>query len=293
MKKQEIIRINRLAGLINENAEQKLKETYVEEEASDLDAPLPNMVEKFLEKLIIQLKGYNLNRKKQVAVIAKVIDGLGMDKMEVMRAIQKIKQSGALAEKKNKLSEASDDYADKFQNHISKKYDGKMIDGWKLDVDQFGGGFSFTKKGLNVAIFATPFWEGSDSIQLDVQNLETDDYKSLKAVPFKATGDLKKDEMAYMSALKKILAKGASIKESNINEDDDTDIKPGFKFFEIYDGYTMSGRGTISDIWQVTKELGDDKFECKLAYTSGMGSVGHKKTFTKSQILNLTKPKRY
>lgn len=181
MKKQEIIRINRLAGLINENAEQKLKETYVEEEASDLDAPLPNMVEKFLEKLIIQLKGYNLNRKKQVAVIAKVIDGLGMDKMEVMRAIQKIKQSGALAEKKNKLSEASDD----------------------------------------------------------------------------------------------------------------TDIKPGFKFFEIYDGYTMSGRGTISDIWQVTKELGDDKFECKLAYTSGMGSVGHKKTFTKSQILNLTKPKRY
>ena len=48
MKKQEIIRINRLAGLINENVEQKLKENYVEEEASDLDAPLPNMVEKFI-----------------------------------------------------------------------------------------------------------------------------------------------------------------------------------------------------------------------------------------------------
>jgi hypothetical protein len=151
----------------------------VKEEVSDLDATLPNMVEKFLEKLISQLKGYNLNRKKQVAVIAKVIDGLGMDKMELMRAIQKIKQAGALAEQENILNEA------------------------------------------------------------------------------------------------------------------ELDIKPGFKFFEIYDGHTMSGRGTISDIWQVTKDLGDDKFECKLVSTSGMGSTGHKKTFTKSQILKLVNPRRY
>ena len=293
MKKEELIRINRLAGLINENVEQKLKETYVEEDTAALEAPLPNMVEKFLEKLIAQLKGYNLNRKKQVAVIAKVIDGLGMDKMELMRAIQKIKQSGAIAEKKNELSETSDDYAEKFQNHISKKYDGKMIDGWKLDVDQFSGGFSFNKKGASVVIFATPFWEGNDSIQVDVQNLETDDYKSLKAVPLKATGDLKKDEMAYMAAVKKVLAKASSIKESNLNEAEDSDIQPDFKFFEIEDGYTMSGRGTISNIWQVTKDLGDDKFECKMVYTSGMGSTGYKKTFTKAQILKLANPRRY
>lgn len=82
----------RLKSLLKE---EKLKEEGIE----DLETNLPTPVERFLDKLVMQLKGYSLSRKKQVLVVAKIIDSLGMDKNDVMRAIQKIKQSGVLSGK--------------------------------------------------------------------------------------------------------------------------------------------------------------------------------------------------
>lgn len=62
----------------------------------DLDTNLPAPVEKFLDRLVNQIKGYNLSRKKETLVIAKIINAMGMDKSDIMRAISKIKRAGGL-----------------------------------------------------------------------------------------------------------------------------------------------------------------------------------------------------
>jgi len=66
------------------------------EQLDDFDTNLPTNVKRFLDKVVSQLKSYNLNRKKEVLVLATIIDALGMDKMELMRYVQKIKKSDIL-----------------------------------------------------------------------------------------------------------------------------------------------------------------------------------------------------
>ena len=68
----------------------------VKEELENFDTSLPTNVKRFLDKVVSQLKSYNLNRKKEVLVLATIIDALGMDKMELMRYVQKIKKSDIL-----------------------------------------------------------------------------------------------------------------------------------------------------------------------------------------------------
>jgi hypothetical protein len=68
----------------------------VKESLEDLDTTLPVAVDRYLEKMVSQIKGMNLNRKKEILVLAKVIDAMGMDKNELMRYIQKIKKNDIL-----------------------------------------------------------------------------------------------------------------------------------------------------------------------------------------------------
>lgn len=68
----------------------------VKESLDDLDTTLPQAVDRYLERMIAQIKGMNLNRKKEILVLAKVIDAMGIDKNELMRFIQKIKQNDIL-----------------------------------------------------------------------------------------------------------------------------------------------------------------------------------------------------
>jgi hypothetical protein len=68
----------------------------VKESIEDMDATLPAQVERFLDKLVMQIRGYNLSKKKEQLVIAKVIDALGLDKSQLMQAIQKIKKNDIL-----------------------------------------------------------------------------------------------------------------------------------------------------------------------------------------------------
>ena len=68
----------------------------VKESLDDMDATLPAQVERFLDRLVMQIKGYNLSKKKEQLVIAKVIDALGLDKSQLMQAIQKIKKNDIL-----------------------------------------------------------------------------------------------------------------------------------------------------------------------------------------------------
>ena len=68
----------------------------VKESIEDMDATLPAQVERFLDKLVMQIRGYNLSKKKEQLVIAKIIDSLGMDKQQLMQAINKIKKNDIL-----------------------------------------------------------------------------------------------------------------------------------------------------------------------------------------------------
>jgi hypothetical protein len=76
-----------------------INEKVVKEALDDLDTNLPQAVDRYLEKMVSQIKGMNLNRKKEILVLAKVIDAMGIDKQELMRFIQKIKQNDILKTK--------------------------------------------------------------------------------------------------------------------------------------------------------------------------------------------------
>jgi hypothetical protein len=65
----------------------------VKEELDDMDIALPASAERFLDKAIKALKGYNLNRRKEQYVIAKLIDALDMTPSELMQAVQKLKKN--------------------------------------------------------------------------------------------------------------------------------------------------------------------------------------------------------
>lgn len=68
----------------------------VKESLEDLDTTLPQAVDRYLERMVSQIKGMNLNRKKEMLVLAKVIDSMGIDKQELMRYIQQIKKNDIL-----------------------------------------------------------------------------------------------------------------------------------------------------------------------------------------------------
>ena len=72
------------------------RQINVKESIDDMDTNLPAQVDRFLERLITQIKGYNLTKKKEQLVIAKIIDALGMDKSQLMQAITKIKKNDIL-----------------------------------------------------------------------------------------------------------------------------------------------------------------------------------------------------
>jgi hypothetical protein len=65
----------------------------VKEELDDMDVSLPSSVERFLDRAIRALKGYNLSKRKEQYVIAKLIDALGMTPTELMQAVQKLKKN--------------------------------------------------------------------------------------------------------------------------------------------------------------------------------------------------------
>ncbi len=68
----------------------------VKEALEDLDTNLPVSVERYLDKMVGQIKGMSLSRKKEILVLAKIIDAMGIDKQEMMRYVSKIKKSDIL-----------------------------------------------------------------------------------------------------------------------------------------------------------------------------------------------------
>lgn len=68
----------------------KLKQTN--EDLEDMDVSIPFQVERFLDKAIKVIKSYNLSRKKEQLVIAKIIDALNMNPQELQQAVTKLKK---------------------------------------------------------------------------------------------------------------------------------------------------------------------------------------------------------
>lgn len=99
------------------------------ESIEDMDTNLPAQVDRFLDKTISMVKGYNLSKKKEQLIIAKIIDALGMDKQQLMQAISKIKKNDILKREhviklKDLLKEAS--FLDNFKK-VNSGYNPKKI----------------------------------------------------------------------------------------------------------------------------------------------------------------------
>ena len=73
----------------------------IAEAMDDLEAPLPSQLTRFLEKTISIIKGYNLPRKKEALVMAKVIDAMGIDKSELNQIMSRVRKAGVLNKKGN------------------------------------------------------------------------------------------------------------------------------------------------------------------------------------------------
>ena len=128
------------------------------------------------------------------------------------------------------VNEASDDYdyANELQNAVKVALKGKNIKGWRLDVDSRAGTFEYTKKGINLVVYATPMWDGNKFVPFNVQNMEGDDVDMIQRVignrlSFKPTYDVKKDVSNYLSVVTNALSKTEQVYsklniESVVNE---------------------------------------------------------------------------
>ena len=78
-----------MAKLINLIPGKEIKKESIE----DMDTTIPAKVERFLDRALQVIKSYNLSRKKEQLVIAKLVDALGMTPQELSIAVQKLKKN--------------------------------------------------------------------------------------------------------------------------------------------------------------------------------------------------------
>ena len=64
----------------------------IKEDLEDMDVSIPSKVERFLDRALNVIKSYNLPRKKEQLVIAKLVDALGMTPQELSQAVQRLKK---------------------------------------------------------------------------------------------------------------------------------------------------------------------------------------------------------
>ena len=63
------------------------------EDLDDMDTAIPVKVERFLDRALNVIKSYNLSRRKEQYVIAKLIDALGMTPSDLQQAVQRLKRN--------------------------------------------------------------------------------------------------------------------------------------------------------------------------------------------------------
>ena len=85
----------KLINLIPNNNKPKQNEAL-----EDMEVTLPAKMERFLDRTISIIKGYNLPRKKEQLVIAKILDALKLNPSELNQAVQKVKKYGVVTRQK-------------------------------------------------------------------------------------------------------------------------------------------------------------------------------------------------
>ena len=70
----------------------RLKEELNEEEKDAFDAPVPSQIKRFMTKFIDSLQKGNLNRKRKLAILGKVIANLSIEPNELMKYVRIVKK---------------------------------------------------------------------------------------------------------------------------------------------------------------------------------------------------------
>ena len=91
---------------ISIEALEKLAQIMMKESVNEAEVTLPAGVRRFMSKFITALKGSNLNRKRQIAVLGGVVDSMGIDPSKLMQIITKIKRGMNVDEAKKKVYES-------------------------------------------------------------------------------------------------------------------------------------------------------------------------------------------
>ena len=110
----------KLINLIPNNQKPKTNEAL-----EDMEVALPSKVEKFLERLVQTIKSYNLPKKKEQAVIARVMDSMGVTTSELNQAVQKLKKYDVV--KRKKTGNADHDWMGENLNEKTDVIDDKLI----------------------------------------------------------------------------------------------------------------------------------------------------------------------
>jgi len=94
-----------MAKLVNLIPGREIKEKKTtNEDFGKLDVGLPGQVERFLDRAIKVIKGYNLPKNKEILVIAKILDALNIDKSQISTMISRIKSAGFMKENETNQS---------------------------------------------------------------------------------------------------------------------------------------------------------------------------------------------
>jgi len=70
----------------------RLDEELNEEEKDAFDAPIPSQIDRFMKKFIGALQKGNLNRKRKLAIMGKVISNLNIEPNELMKYVRLVKK---------------------------------------------------------------------------------------------------------------------------------------------------------------------------------------------------------
>ncbi len=81
-----------MAKLVNLIPGKEINPKVVKEDLEDMDVSIPSKVERFLDRALQVIKSYNLPRKKEQLVIAKMVDALGMTPSDLQQAVAKLKK---------------------------------------------------------------------------------------------------------------------------------------------------------------------------------------------------------
>ena len=81
-----------MAKLVNLIPGKQINPKVIKEDLEDMDVTIPAKVEKFLDRALEVIKGYNLPKRKEQLVMAKLVDALGMTPQDLQQAVQRLKK---------------------------------------------------------------------------------------------------------------------------------------------------------------------------------------------------------